>query len=89
MNSSDAWILHVDARVAKETRRFPKKDFGAIKDAIRLLPQDPHAGDIQKMRGEDDTWRRRIGSHRIFFRIKAAERIILVFHVERRTSTTY
>jgi len=41
------------------------------------------------MKGEDDTWRRRTGSYRIFYKIKNEDEIILVFHIERRTSKTY
>ncbi len=89
MNSLDAWTLFVDERIEKETRRFPRLDRRAISEAIRLLAFDPYFGDLEKMKGERDVWRRRIGSYRIFFKIKTEGRAILVFHVERRTTTTY
>ena len=56
---------------------------------IRLLPYDPYFGDIKKMKGEENTWRRRTGAYRIFYKLRIAEKIILVFRVERRTSKTY
>lgn len=89
MNLPEGWTLVVEPKVAKEARRFPKRDREVVKEAIRVLPVNPHAGDIQKMKGEADSWRRRIGSYRIYYSIQARERIILVYHVERRTSTTY
>ena len=46
-------------------------------------------GDIQKMRGKDNVWRRRVGSYRIFYKIETSEKTILVFYLERRTSKTY
>lgn len=83
------WELHVDPSVAKALRRVPPRDAARILEAIRLLPTDPYFGDIQKMKGEFDVWRRRIGSYRIFYRIKTEARVILVFHIERRASVTY
>ena len=89
MSLSENWDLQVDPDVLKALSKIPKKNAGAIVGVIRLLPVDPHFGDIQKMKGDDDVWRRRIGSYRIFYKIKNKEKVILVFHVERRTSKTY
>ena len=89
MSSSKNWDLRVNPNVLKFLKKLPQYDAEAILHAIRLLPMNPYFGDVQKMKGEDNTWRRRIGSYRIFYRIKITERIILVFHLERRTSKTY
>ncbi|MBI2640324.1 MAG: type II toxin-antitoxin system RelE/ParE family toxin [Candidatus Sungbacteria bacterium] len=89
MNSSKSWDLQVDPDVFKILQKMPRHDAEVILEVIRLLPINPHFGDIQKMKGEDNTWRRRLGSYRIFFRIKIAEKVVLVFHLERRTSKTY
>jgi mRNA-degrading endonuclease RelE of RelBE toxin-antitoxin system len=55
----------------------------------KALKRIPHFGDVQKMKGEVNTWRRRIRAYRIFYKIKVAEKIILVFKLERRTSKSY
>lgn len=89
MNSSESWDLQVDPGVFKVLKKIPRRDAGVILAVIHLLPLNPFFGDIQKMKGEDNAWRRRIGSYRIFYRVKAVERIVLVFHLERRTSKTY
>lgn len=89
MHSPQNWELHIDPDVVKVLQKFPRYDTVRILDVIRLLPVDPYFGDIQKMKGYNDVWRRRIGSYRIFFRVKIEARIILVFNVERRTSSTY
>ena len=49
----------------------------------------PYIGDIEKIKGESNLWRRRIGAYRVFYEIKQEERIVHVFWVERRTSKTY
>jgi len=53
------------------------------------MPNDPYTGDIQKIGGEENTWRRRIGSYRISYEIYPDLRLVIVFKVKRRTSTTY
>ena len=89
MSLSKNWDLHVDPAVFKILRKLPRHDAGAILDVIQFLPVNPYFGDIQKMKGEDNVWRRRIGSYRLFYKIMISEKIILVFHLERRTSKTY
>lgn len=53
------------------------------------LSVDPFGGDIQKMGGEINVWRKRVGSYRIQFDIIKEEKVIHVFRVECRTSKTY
>ncbi|MBI2604349.1 MAG: type II toxin-antitoxin system RelE/ParE family toxin [Candidatus Harrisonbacteria bacterium] len=83
------WDLQVDPDVFKILKKVPRQSSEVILRAIRFLLANPYFGDIQKMKGEENAWRRRIGSYRIFYKIKIAERIILVFHLQRRTSSTY
>lgn len=89
MSSQRNWGLDVDSSVFKELKRMPRYDAEVVLEVIRLLPTDPFFGDVQKMRGEDNVWRRRIGVWRIFYKLKIPDRTILVFHIERRSSRTY
>lgn len=89
MHSPKNWALHIDPSVVKSLKKMPRQDVEAILGVIRLLPVDPLFGDIQKMKSEENVWRRRIGSYRLFYKLKYTENIILVFHLERRTSKTY
>lgn len=89
MNSFKSWDLQIDSSVLKILQKIPRNNAENILKVIRLLPLNPYFGDIQKMKGEDDTWRRRIGSYRIFYKIKNEDKAILVFNLERRTSKTY
>ena len=89
MPSSSPWVLRIDPDVLQKLEQFPKGDAERIMRAIRGLPLNPYFGDIQKMKGQQSVWRRRLGSYRFFYKLLSGERIILVFHIERRTSTTY
>ena len=83
------WVLIVNSFVRKTLKRIPRKDAERIVQVFEELTVNPYAGDIRKMEGEDDTWRRRIGSYRIKYEIKTSEKIICVLEVIRRTSKAY
>jgi mRNA-degrading endonuclease RelE of RelBE toxin-antitoxin system len=89
MKLLEGWNLQIDFNVFKKLKKTPRHDAKAILSAIKSLPINPYFGDIQKMKGESDVWRRRIGAYRIFYKIKISEKVILVFLLERRTSNTY
>jgi len=89
MSSRESWDLQIDPAVFRELKKIPAKNVRVILGVIRLLLTNPYFGDIQKMKGEDDTWRRRIGAYRIFYKVKTSEKVVLVFRVERRSSKTY
>lgn len=89
MPSSKSWDLEIDPGVSKVLKRVPRHDAEVILQVIHLLPVNPYFGDIQKMKGVENAWRRRVGAYRLFYRIKIDEKILLVFHLERRTSRTY
>ncbi len=81
--------MQIDPAVFKNLKKIPHKDTGRILFVIRSLSNSPFGGDIKKMKGDKNTWRRRVGNYRIFYEIITEERVIHVFWVERRTSKTY
>ena len=89
MNSNENWDLQIDPAVHKFLTEIPRKDAARILLVIRELPTDPFYGDIQKMRGEENIWRKRIGACRIRYEVLPEIKIIHVFRTERRTSKTY
>jgi mRNA-degrading endonuclease RelE of RelBE toxin-antitoxin system len=53
------------------------------------MATDPFQGDVIKLEGEADRYRRRVGSFRIFFRVDRPTRTVGISAIVRRTSTTY
>jgi mRNA-degrading endonuclease RelE of RelBE toxin-antitoxin system len=53
------------------------------------MVDDPFAGDVLKLEGEKDHWRRRVGNYRIFFSVDKSTLTVAVTAIARRTSTTY
>lgn len=90
MNLNTGWQLKIRDRVWKEVAKFPGKDQKRIADVLEKgIILNPYFGDIEKMKGEENSWRRRIGAYRIFYEIISQEKIVYIFRVERRTSKTY
>jgi len=89
MNSKTNWELQIDPSVYKSLKRIPVKDKKRILSFFSELEINPYSGDIAKIKNQENIWRRRIGSYRIFFEIYLEEKVVHVFHVERRTTTTY
>ncbi|MBI4160451.1 MAG: type II toxin-antitoxin system RelE/ParE family toxin [Candidatus Yanofskybacteria bacterium] len=83
------WELHVRNKVRKNIFRFPQKEQRRIALVLGELKTNPYAGDIEKLEGEENSWRRRIGNYRIFYDVYPEKSVIYVFRVERRTSKTY
>lgn len=90
MNLNADWQLRIRDRIWKDVAKFPGKDRERI---IRVIERgiifNSYSGDIEKMKGEENSWRRRVGVYRIFYEVIAHEKIIYIFHIERRTSKTY
>lgn len=89
MNSNINWGLRVRSKVFKDILKFPKPDQVQILAAIENLPLDPYVGDIEKIKGEEKTWRRRAGNYRIYYEIILEDKVVYVFNAERRTSSSY
>ena len=89
MNYAARWQLVVDRDVHKALQRFPKKDADRILSAIAEMATNPYSGDVSKMRGEREVWRRRVGPYRIFYEVLLPQRTVHIFRLVRRTSTTY
>ena len=89
MNLKQNWEVIIDTDIYKEIRRFPRNDRNRIIAVIEDPFFEPYIGDLEKIKGEDDTWRRRIDAYRIFYNVNQREKVVHVFWVERRTSKTY
>jgi mRNA-degrading endonuclease RelE of RelBE toxin-antitoxin system len=53
------------------------------------MRQDPFHGDVRKLRGGWEGFRRRVGDWRIFFDVYPNEHQVVITTIQRRTSTTY
>ena len=83
------WTVVVDDVAEKQLKRISRRDAERIREALREFAVNPYAGDIQKLGGEEDAWRRRGGSYRVLYEIRNREKIVYIADIRRRTSSTY
>ena len=89
MNLNTNWVLQIDPAVYKSLKKIPRDVAERLLQAINELSVDLFGGDIQKMKGEDNVWRKRVGAYRIRYELIKERKIIYVFKVERRNSKNY
>ena len=89
MNLNNIWRVHFPRRVAKDIKKFPKGDHARIVEMLRDFENGPWAGDVVKIKGEENKWRRRVGSYRIFYFVHQESSLIEILEIERRGSNTY
>lgn len=83
------WQVHVREKARKFLKKLPNHDAIKIEEVIQEIGYDPLGGDIRKLTGEGNVWRRRVGSYRIFFEILDQQKVVYIYQIKRRTSTTY
>ena len=89
MNLEKKWELKIDSGVYKDLSKFPKNYSEKILGVIFSLKDNPYVGDIEKIKGEEKLWRRRVGVYRIFYEIHSELFFVHVLWAERRNSKTY
>jgi mRNA-degrading endonuclease RelE of RelBE toxin-antitoxin system len=82
------WTVIVAKPGQKQLARVPAKDQVKIETALKAMAAAPFSGDIIKLEGESDRWRRRVGNYRVFFTVDPTKTTVAVSAISRRTSTT-
>ena len=83
------WTVIIDGQAKKYLKRIPKKDADRIREVLREIVSNPFAGDIDKIEGDKDVWRRRVGAYRVLYEIYENKKLIYVSEIKCRTSSTY
>ena len=84
-----SWTVFITSGADRRLKRLSRKTYLRIRVVLGEMEHDPWTGDIVKMGGKINEWRRRIGAYRIKFKVFEKDRTIQVYEIERRTSTTY
>ena len=71
-------------RVYKALRRLPKGELRRILKRIQNLGEQPRPSGCKKLRGQEDVYRVRVGEYRVLYRIRDAERRVVVLNIGHR-----
>ena len=78
-----------DRELDRLKRRIQRRDFERLRVAIRDLANEPRPEGVRKLRGEEWTWRIRVGQYRVVYDIDDDRGLVVVLRVARRSETTY
>ena len=76
--------VKVHRDVEKFLRKIPKHDAERIRKKILSL-KDPFAARPRKIKGEENTFRLRVGDYRILFFIDEDQKVVTVSKVDKRS----
>jgi mRNA-degrading endonuclease RelE of RelBE toxin-antitoxin system len=92
MNSADVrkpWLVVLAGPAQRSLKRTPSNDQARIRLAVDAMEENPLRGDVRKLQGGREGFRRCDGDWRISFDVYPEEHRVVVTAIERRTSTTY
>ncbi len=89
MTTSTPWEIVLAGPARRSLERAPSPDRERIEVTLKGMTENPFQGDLKLLKGQQKTFRRRVGAWRIFFFRAPNEKRIVVTAIERRTSTTY
>ncbi len=73
----------------RDLRQLPREVQARLEMPILALAENPLPPGVGKLRGEDQTWRIRVGPYRVVYDIHDDRALVVILKVARRSETTY
>ena len=73
----------------RDLRRLPREAQARLATPIQVLAENPRPAGVRKLRGEERTWRIRIGPYRVVYDVFDDRALVIILKVVRRTEATY
>ena len=73
----------------RDLRRLPRAVQTRLAAPIQGLALNPRPAGVRKLRGDDRTWRIRVGPYRVVYDIYDDRVLVVILKVVRRSETTY
>jgi mRNA interferase RelE/StbE len=80
----EAYTVEFAPRAAKELRNLERPDQVRVAARIDSLAQNPRPRGVEKLSGEEDLYRVRVGNYRIIYQIQDARLLVLVVKIGHR-----
>ena len=85
--------LKISSKANRDLRtlaeRAPKNDVERLYIAVESLVDEPQPHGVQKIRGQERSYRIRVGNYRVIYEVYDKENVVLISRVLRRNETTY
>ena len=73
----------------RDLRRLPRDIQVRVATSIQALSDNPRPAGVRKLRGEERTWRIRVGPYRVVYDIHEDRALVVILKIARRSETTY
>ena len=73
----------------RDLRRLPLQVQARLATPIRSLAHSPRPPGVRKVKGQERTWRIRVGPYRVVYDLYEGEQLVVIFKVDRRRESTY
>ena len=73
----------------RDLRRLPREVQALLARPIQALAEDPRPAGVRKLRGEERTWRIRVGPYRIVYDVLDERALVVILKVARRSEAAY
>jgi mRNA-degrading endonuclease RelE of RelBE toxin-antitoxin system len=83
------WTVSLRKAALKQLARVQEKERKQVWAALEAMRTNPMTGDVEQLKGQRASFRRKLGQWRIFFDKHDDQKLVDVVATERRTTTTY
>ena len=73
----------------RDLRRLPREIQARLATPIQALAENPRPTGVRKLRGEERTWRIRVGPYRVVYDVHDDRELVVILKFARRSDTTY
>lgn len=81
--------VEVSPSAQRDLRRMPREVQARLAMPIQALGENPRPTGVRKLRGEQFTWRIRVGPYRVVYNIYDDRTLVVILKVARRSESTY
>jgi mRNA interferase RelE/StbE len=81
---TDSYSLVIKRSAEKELKKLPVGDLRRVVDRIRGLTQQPRPSGCEKLSGEAERYRIRLGDYRIVYGIDDSAHVVEIFKIGHR-----
>ena len=84
-----AYRVELAPSAQRDLKAVPRQLLPLLRQAILALAEEPRPRGARKVRGQERTWRIRVGRYRILYDVHDDRRLVVVLRVRRREEGTY
>jgi mRNA interferase RelE/StbE len=79
-----SYCITIASAAVRELKKLDARTRQTVADAISALANDPRPEGVRKLSGSKDSFRIRVGDHRVLYRIIDRDLVVLVVKVAHR-----